>query len=336
MQIHDAIRLMADTCAQRHLSINTRKTYIHWLRRYGQFLTGKPISHQTTEQKIEAYLTTLAKTGVSASTQNQAFNALLFFYREVLKQSLFNIDALRAKRPVLLRSCPSSSEVRQLLASVADMHGYPTRLIVHLLYACGLRVTEPLNLRVKDIDLVHARLHIYQAKGNKGRIVPFPSCLTAALSRQLEIAKALAAADRASSIPVATPGLLAKKFPYAAQHQRWAWVFPAHTTCRHPDTGEIVRWRCHEANVQRAVREAARRNQLDGITPHHLRHAFATHSLREGASVRDLQVILGHNCLETTMRYLHTEADRLTSPLREFVSIPDYFSESLSRRRLNI
>jgi len=212
--------------------------------------------------------------------------------------------------------------VFQLLSAVPDVHHYPTRLIVHLLYACGLRVTEPLNLRIKDVDLAQARFHIHQAKGNKGRVVPFPACLSAALAHQLEIAKTSAATDQAQRIPVPLPDQLAKKYPSAAFQQRWAWLFPSRTTCSHPRTREIVRWRCHEANVQKAVKLAAKHCQLDGITPHHLRHAFATHSLHNGTFVRDLQIVLGHNCLETTMRYLHTEADRVASPLSEFVSVP--------------
>jgi integrase len=197
----------------------------------------------------------LALSGVSASTQNQAFNALLFLH--ALKQELGNINALRAKRPAALRYCPAREEVLQLLAQLTDVHGYPTRLIVHLLYACGLRVCEPLNLRIKDLDLKSRHLHIHQAKGNKGRVVLFPECLTGALARQLTIAKALAAQDFAKGIPVALPGLLVKKYPYAAHAERWAWLFPSKSICRDPRANKLVRWRCHESNVQKAVRAAA-------------------------------------------------------------------------------
>jgi integrase len=139
----------------------------------------------------------------------------------------------------------------------------------------------------------------------------------------LATAKALAAQDFAKRIPVALPGLLTKKYPYAAHAERWAWLFPSHSLCRDPRAGVIVRWRCHEANVQRAVRAAADRCHLRGITPHHLRHAFATHALQDGAFVRDLQVVLGHAHLETTMNYLHTEAGRVVSPLRGYVLHPE-------------
>ncbi len=155
----------------RHFSLKTEKSYTQWLRRYAAFLTEQSGGLGTTEQKLETFLRRLALSGVSASTQNQAFNALLFFYREVLKQELGPINALRAKRPGEIRQCPTQDDVRRLLAAVTDIYCYPTRLIVHLLYGCGLRVTEPLNLRIKDVDLRESKLYVYQAKGGPR---PFP------------------------------------------------------------------------------------------------------------------------------------------------------------------
>jgi Phage integrase, N-terminal SAM-like domain/Phage integrase family len=213
MHIHEAIRLLREACALKHTALKTEKSYSHWLIRYAAFLKSPQARpHSAAEQKIESFLTTLALKGVSASTQNQAFNALLFFYRYALKQELGDINSLRAKRPAALRHCPTREETLKLLSHAADVHGYPTRLIVHLLYACGLRVSEPLNLRIKDLDLKNRRLHIHQSKGNKGRIVNFPDCLSAHLERQLVLAKAVAAQDLAKRIPVALPGLLAKKY----------------------------------------------------------------------------------------------------------------------------
>lgn len=164
------------------------------------------------------------------------------------------------------------------------------------------------------------RQYVHHAKGAKGRVVPIPFCLLEPLQQQLAVARKQATQDNAARIPVALPGLLAKKYPWAASSNRWAWVFPSHTTCRDPRTGTQVRWRCHEANVQRAVRAAAEPCGLRGLTPHLLRHAYATHSLRGGASVRDLQAVRGHNHLDTTMLYLHPEAGRVASPLTHYAA----------------
>ena len=141
------------------------------------FLKDPNLKGLASETKMEHFLTRMAQSGVSASTQNQAFNAILFFYREILKQDLGPVHSPRAARPANLHQAPTQEEVRQLLAAVRDVYGYPTRLIVHLLYGCGLRVTEPLNLRLKDLDLKERRLYICQAKGNKGRVVPLPEGL---------------------------------------------------------------------------------------------------------------------------------------------------------------
>ena len=165
---------MREYCALRHFSINTEKSYVHWLGRYGLFPKNPKLKDLAREKKMEAFLTRLALSGVSASTQNQAFNALLCFYRDVLKQELGPVNSLRAKQPTHIRQCPSRKDVVQLLSAVSDLYGYPARLIVHLLYGCGLRVSEPLNLRIKDVDLKKGQLYIHQSKGNKGRVVLFP------------------------------------------------------------------------------------------------------------------------------------------------------------------
>jgi site-specific recombinase XerD len=148
MQLLQALNLLNETCAIRHYSLKTQKSYSHWLRRYSAFLKDPKFKLLSPEEKLEAFLTRLALSGISASSQNQAFNALLFFYRDVLNLQLGPVDSLRAHRPASLRYCPDRAEVFQLLAAVTNVGGYPTRLIVHLLYACGLRVCEPLNLRV--------------------------------------------------------------------------------------------------------------------------------------------------------------------------------------------
>ena len=308
-----AIQSMRDVIRRKHLSLSTEENYLQWLVRFMRFITercreGKP------EQKMEAFLTQLARQEVSASTQNQAFCALLFFYKEVLKVEIGKVDALRAKKPVHLRFAPEIEETRRLMQGVGDVGGYPTRLIVHLIYGCGLRVSEPLNLRVRDVLLGESKLVIRGAKGGKDRFVGIPCALAEPLRAQLEFAQGRAEADRLARVPVKLPGLLAAKYPHWQFAPKWGWLFPAHKPCRDPRSGVIVRWRCHEANVQRAVKQAARPLGLD-ITPHHLRHAYATHCLNAGQNPRAIQQAMGHAQLETTMGYLHAEAMSVRSPL---------------------
>jgi len=304
-QLRDAIRL-------RHLSHNTEECYCGWLARFMEFARAFP--EQTSEQKFEGFLTMLARKGVSASTQSQAFNAVLFFYRHVLQKELARVDALRAKRPIQVRVAPSVEDVRALLTSVDDLHGYPTRLLTHLLYGCGMRVGEPIALRTKDVLIADSRLVLRGAKGGKDRVVPIPCSLIEPLRRQLRAARVVWEQDAADGIEAPLPGLLGRKYPRAGLSWGWAWVFPSRTRCQHPRTGQTVRWHCHPANIQRAVKAAARPLGLD-ITPHHLRHAYATHALRAGASVRDLQDALGHSQINTTMGYLTPQACAVPSPL---------------------
>ena len=268
----------------------------------------------TSEQKVERFLTELAKSECSASTQNQAFAAILFFYANVAGKPLEKVDALRAKRPAQVRVAPSVDDVRQLLGSVADVHGYPTRLVVKLLYGCGLRVSEPLNLRVKDVLLSESRLVIRGAKGGKDRIVPLPCSLVNEIKTQLRAARVTWERDVANQIPVQLPGLLGKKYPQSRFAWQWAFVFPSHHPCQHPRTGETVRYRMHEANVQKCVKDAARKHGL-AITPHVLRHGYASHALRNGANVRDIQDALGHSHINTTMGYLTPTSCSVNSPL---------------------
>ena len=168
-----AIQSMRDVMRRKHLSLSTEENYLQWLVRFMRFVSER-CRVGTPEQKMEAFLTQLARQDVSASTQNQAFCALLFFYREVLKQEVGKVDSLRAKKPAHLRYAPEIGEVRQLIQAARDVGGYPTVLIVKLIYGCGLRVSEPLNLRVKDVLLSESKLVICGAKGGKDRMVSIP------------------------------------------------------------------------------------------------------------------------------------------------------------------
>jgi integron integrase len=304
MKAPEVLQLLSDKCRRMHLSYATEKSYAGWARSYIRALPKFP-NVWASEKKAEAFLTGLAKREVAAATQNQALNALAFLYKEVLGTPLGTVDALRVKRPATVREALNVEETRALLGAMEDWGGYPTRLVVRLLYGCGLRVSEPLELRIKDVDLDGARLIIRSAKGNKDRIVPLPQCVLGEMEAQLRVARSVLKGDAAAGLPVALPTLLAAKYPKAAFQEQWAWVFPAHVPSMHPRTGEHIRWRMHEVNAQRAVRAAAAKAGLAvRVTPHVLRHSYATHAHASGAPARDLQEVLGHGKLETTMRYL--------------------------------
>jgi len=309
-----AVKQLREYCRLKHLAYSTEKTYTHWLRRYCTALRSMPASWDS-RRKVENFLSGLARSGVSASTQNQAFNALLCFYRHVLKADLGDVNALRAKRRNHARYAPTQDETRCLLESVQDTHNYPTRLIVHMLYGCGLRVSEPLNIRIKDVDLKRRRLTIRDSKSDD-RLVGMPAAIAPAVTQQIEHAKIMWTRDQQSGIPVPLPKQLARKSPASARSWGWYWLFPAHKPCKHPRAGETVRWRCHESNVQRCVRAAAKELGMAGIiTPHCLRHAYATHMLEQGHNPRDVQAAMGHKSLETTMVYIHPHADQAANPL---------------------
>jgi integron integrase len=314
MNAKEAVRRLREVIRRQHKALATEASYVHWLRHYMAALADMP-PNLTSEQKLERFLTALAlRRDVAASTQNQAFNAIAFFYKDVLGTPLQNVDALRATRPAHLRHAPTIAETRALLQAVRDVGGYPTNLIARLLYGCGLRLTEPLNLRIKDVDLERAVLCIRGAKGGKDRVVALPACLKAEIARQREVAAALWRQDARNRVPLEIPHQLACKYPEYQFAWPWAWLFPARHPCRHPRTGQIVRYRMHEAHVQRAIKEARRKLGIM-VLPHELRHAYATHCLERGTNPRAIQEAMGHKSLETTMGYLHAESLSVVSPL---------------------
>ena len=312
-----------DLLRRKHYALTTEQvycqhtgSYIDWLVLHGRRLPDS-------RARVEAFLTSMAHRGCSASTQNQAFNALLFFYEQVRGEKLPEIKALRAKQSRHKRTALPKERTLALLQAVPDVGGYPTKLVAWLLYGCAMRVSEPLNLRIKDIDTAAWRLTLRGCKGGKDRTVIVPMCLREDLGRQMDFAKAMWKRDLESGLPVEVPGLLARKYPKAPHAWQWFWLFPAHGACEHPRTGEMVRWRMHEVNVQRAVRHAAEKLGLDGLaTPHVLRHCCATHILDAGGNIRDVQELLGHASLTTTMIYVHGDGERVRSPLDTLSPLP--------------
>jgi integron integrase len=288
----------------RHRSPRTEKAYVHWIRRFILF-HGKRHPERLGEDEVRAFLTHLAvDERVAASTQNQALNALVFLYRDVLQRELGDFsNAVRARTPARLPTVLSRAEVAALLAQLDGVEW----LVAALLYGSGLRLLEALSLRVKDLNFERRELVLRRAKGAKDRVTPLPDAVAAPLRAHLAGVRALHERDLVAGFgAVALPDALARKLPSAARDWSWQWVFPA--TRRYVDARARTerRHHLHETVVQRAVKRAvARAGLTQRATCHTLRHCFATHLLETGTDIRTLQELLGHRNVNTTMIYTH-------------------------------
>jgi integron integrase len=294
-RLRTAIRL-------RHFSRKTEESYVGWVRRFILF-HGKRHPADMDEADVTAFLTYLAEErSVSASTQNQALCALLFVYRHVLGRALGAFDGLvwakrSARVPVVL--------TRDEVVSVLDRLSGTAWMVAALLYGSGLRLTECLELRVKDLDLGGHQIVVRSGKGQQDRRTTLPLSLVEPLERHLRVVRGLHTKDLDRGFGrVSLPDALAAKYPHAAADWQWQFVFPAGRICRDPRWGAPSRYHLHESAVQRAVTEAAR---LAGLTKrvscHSFRHSFATHLLEDGADIRTVQELLGHRDVSTTMMY---------------------------------
>ena len=243
----------------RHYSPKTLKTYRQWLRQFQAFTRSKP-PESLSAADVKEFLTWLAvKKEVAASTQNQAFNALLFFYRHVLQKEFGKIDGVvRAKRRPYIPVVLSRGEIEAILSHLAP----PFDLVVKLLYGCGLRLFECLNLRVQCLNFDAGKITIPDGKGRKDQTVPLSIVLHSELKTQLKKVKDLHRRDLARKYAgVFLVTALDKKYPNAAKEFVWQWLFPALDLTRVPETGEYRRYYLHETQVQKAIKEA--RSPLD-------------------------------------------------------------------------
>jgi integron integrase len=288
----------------RHFALRTEQAYLQWIRRYVTFHRRRP-PRELGPREVEQFLTHLAvDRKVSAATQNQALQALLFLYRHVLEMELPWLDNVtRASSPKRLPVVLSHAEVKSLLAQLAGT----AWLVASLLYGSGLRLMEALRLRVKDVVLERGELIVREAKGGKDRITMLPAALDTELRAHLARLRSWYEEERRQQRPgVSLPLALARKYPDAGARWSWQYLFPARSLCRDPYSGLQVRHHLHEKGIQRAVQAAVLDAGLSQpASCHTLRHCFATHLLEDGYDIRTVQELLGHSDLKTTMIYTH-------------------------------
>jgi integron integrase len=288
----------------RHLSLRTEKAYVHWIRRYILF-HRKRHPAEMGEVEINAFLTHLAVKGqVSASTQTQALCAVLFLYRNVLHREVGELTGLvRAKRRRKLPVVLTREEVKSVFSHLQGTD----HLFLALLYGTGMRLTEGLRLRVKDVDFSCDQILIRDGKGAKDRVTMLPASLKPLLVEHLKAVKKLHEKDLQAGFGQAyLPYALAKKYPQADREWGWQWVFPAPDFSSDPRSGIRRRHHLHDRGLQQAFRDAVRKARLaKPATCHTLRHSFATHLLLSGYDIRTVQELLGHASLRTTMIYTH-------------------------------
>jgi integron integrase len=296
-QVRQTIRL-------KHFSLQTEKSYVYYITQFILF-HNKRHPRDMGVDEIRAYLTHLAvEKNVAASTQNIALSALLFLYKQVLKIDLPYIDQIeRAKKPKRVPVVYSRAEVKSILA---NLEGTPY-LIASLLYGCGLRLTECLSLRVKDLDFEYRQITIRDGKGAQDRITMMPNSLIELLKLQLERAKILHQQDLASGYgTVYLPYALERKYPRAHRDWNWQYVFPAATRSIDPRTNVSRRHHVYPDSIQRAVKIAIQSAKIvKHGSCHTFRHSFATHLLEDGYDIRTVQELLGHKDVKTTMIYTH-------------------------------
>jgi integron integrase len=269
------------------------------------------------EEEIGEFLTHLAvKKKVSPSTQNQALNAIIYLYKYILKVDLGEIKTLRPRGSKHLPTVLSPAEVSKILALLTGQ----VKLMAKLLYGSGLRVSEVLRLRVKDIDFEQSQIIVRDSKGNKDRVTMLPQALLEPLKEHLVSVRVIYDADRRNNVNgVELPYALARKYPNAGKEWAWQWVFPSEKLSRDPRSGIVRRHHRFGSSLRKNIKAAAMKAGIQKqVTPHTFRHSFATHLLENHYDIRTVQELLGHKSVKTTMIYTHVlnkGASAVQSPL---------------------
>ncbi len=287
----------------KHYSYRTEQTYVDWIRRYILF-HNKQHPKDMGIREVEAFLSHLAVVNnVAASTQNQALSALLFLYRFVLEQDLPSVDALRARQSRYLPTVLTKEEVQAIISRLSGEH----KLLVQLLYGTGLRLTEGLSLRIKDVDFSYQQITVRDTKGHESRVTMLPTTLVPFLQEHLKQVRCIHKRDLAQSYgAVYLPFALDRKYPNAEKEWIWQYIFPGDRLSKDPRSDAVRRHHLHESGLQKAIKQAVRQAKIDKrVSCHTFRHSFATHLLQNGYDIRTVQELLGHKDVKTTMIYTH-------------------------------
>jgi len=304
---------------------STYKSYWHWCSQFFTWCADNNIGKETrAELAVEQWLSWLANSQkVAAKTQNGALQAVCYFYREVKKRPLNNVQAIRAKPKKRVPVVVSVEDVAMLFAHLDGIN----LLACQLMYGCGLRIGEVLRLRIKDISCERKQLHVHDSKGGKGRHTGFPEVLHEAVNIQIDSVRLVWESDlRNNPGGVSLPDAWRRKSSKSAKRFAWYYLFPSSTLSR-LDDGPICRHHRHAGNISRAIREAVDCAGIPKrITAHTLRHAYATHANEQGVDVTNLQQLLGHTNIETTMGYVHANKDRVTASYSPLVTLQSALS----------
>jgi integron integrase len=289
----------------RHYSPKTLSTYQGWLRKFQAFVKSKD-TRLLSQQDVKDYLTHLAvNKKVAASTQNQAFNALLFLYKQVIKTDFGEIKGVpRAKRQPYVPVVLSQVEINQVIDCLSPLYVLP----VQLLYGCGLRISECLNLRLQDFNLDVGRVTVHRGKGKKDRTLPLPQSIMACIQSQFERVADLYNEDLSMGYAgVFLPDNIDNKYKNAARELSWQWFFPAKTLTFVDNENAYRRYHLHDSHLQKAIKRAVKKAKLTKrVSAHTFRHSFASHLVQAHYDIRTVQELMGHSDVKTTMIYLQT------------------------------
>ncbi len=301
MKLLDQVRAVI---RKKHYSIRTEQAYVEWIKRFILF-NNKKHPKDMGEREISNFISYLATDrNVAASTQNQALNAIVFLYKQVLRIELGDFGKMeRAKRHKNLPVVMTQSEVDRILGFFSGVY----ELMAKLLYGCGLRLIECVRLRVKDIDFESNQLFVYKGKGAKDRSTMLPKNIAPLLETHLKKVKTIHEQDLKRDFgEVYLPFALERKYPNAPREWKWQYVFPASRISVDPRSKKKRRHHINESNLQKAVKKASHKAGLiKKVSPHTFRHSFATHLLESGYDIRTIQELMGHKDVSTTMIYTH-------------------------------